>query len=176
MLNSLLRPSRRPSAFVGGRYRVIFCRRVTRKKNFHAFSLRQVVQINVEYIQNLLRLIKDAYPHGMPHLNGSLAANLTSTWNVYTNQFSKLAKNDCRETPQNCPKNVLRFFVFRRSPESFCPCTSWTSKGYNLCTPLIAQVMCSACRILHSSTELWLTVPSPRSYMQNSGQLLSIDL
>ena len=72
----------------------------------------------------------------MPHLNGSLAANLTSTWNVYTKKFSKLAKNDCSETPQNCPKNVLCFFVLQRTPE-FLPLngTSWTGKGYNPRTP-----------------------------------------
>lgn len=64
-----------------------------------------MVEINVEYIQNLLRLIKDAYPHGIPHLSGSLAADSTSTYSVYTKHFSNLAKNGISVTSENCLEN-----------------------------------------------------------------------
>lgn len=110
MLSQHLRSSREPSEFIGRSYRAIFCGRVVRKNHFHAFSLGQVVQINVEYIQNLLRLIKDAYPHGMPHLSGSLAANPTSTYSVYTKHFSNLAKNGISKSSENCLEN----------PQSLC--------------------------------------------------------
>lgn len=60
MLNQHLRPSTEPSEFLGRRNRAPFCARVVGKNYFHALSLGQVVWINVEYIQNLLRLIKDA--------------------------------------------------------------------------------------------------------------------
>ena len=53
-----------------------------------------------------MRLIKDAYPHGIPHLSGSLAANPTSTYSVYTKHFSNLAKNGISESSENCLENL----------------------------------------------------------------------
>lgn len=105
MLKQHFRSSTEASEFIGRRNRVIFCGGVVGKNYFHALSLGQVVQINVEYIQNLLRLIKDAYPHGIPHLSRSLAANATSTYSVYTKHFSNVAKNGISKTSENCLKN-----------------------------------------------------------------------
>lgn len=105
MLKQHLRPSTEASEFIGRRNRVIFYGRLVGKNYFHALSLGQVVWINVEYIQNLLRLIKDAYPHGIPHLTGSLAANSASTYSVYTKHFSNLAKNGISATSENCLEN-----------------------------------------------------------------------
>lgn len=117
MLSQHLKSSREPSEFIGRSNGAFSVQEWFRKNHFHAFSLGQVVQINVEYIQNLLRLIKDAYPHGIPHLSGSLAVNPTSTYSVYTKHFSNLAKNDINESFENCLEN----------PQSLCMEESLTS-------------------------------------------------
>lgn len=62
--------------------------------------------MNVEYIQNSPRLMEGAHPHGMPQLSGSLAANPTSSWSVYTKYFPKLAKNAIGEGSENCLENL----------------------------------------------------------------------
>lgn len=110
MLNQHLRPFRRPSEFSGRRHRVIFCGRVVRKSHYHAFSLGQVVQVNVDYIQNLLRLIKDAYPHGVSHLSGSLAAKPTSTIQCLYQAFFKIRPVKLLKTALE----ILSLFVLQR--------------------------------------------------------------
>lgn len=139
MLKQHLRPSTEASEFIGRRNRVIFSGRVVGKNYFHAFSLGQVAQINVEYIQNLLRLIKDAYPHGIPHLSGSLAANSTSTYSVYTKHFSNLAKNGISETSENClEKSSSLWRWWSISEESPSPrSASQNRRDHSLCSPIM---------------------------------------